>query len=63
MLANPGAGPIPRRGTAGFVQYLNPSEPSVMRNLSRTALFTHAASVAVAEGFAAEGWAWRDAAM
>ena len=56
-----GAGPLPRGGTSGFVQYLDPSETSVMRTLSCTALFAREASVAVAEGLKAEDWAWREA--
>ena len=54
-----GAGPLPRGGQAGFVEYLDPSFPSVGRSLSGTKLFAREATVAVASRFIFEGWAWR----
>ena len=53
--------PLPRAGTAGMVQYLDPSEPSSRARLERSALFARKAAPAVGARFETQGWAWRDA--
>ena len=61
--APPGGGgsamPLPRAGTGGMVQYLDPSEPVARARLERSALFAHNASPEVGLRFEAQGWAWR----
>ena len=63
--APPGGGgsamPLPRAGTGGMVQYLNPSEPASRARLDPSALFARKADPAVGARFEAQGWAWRDA--
>ena len=51
--------PLPRAGTGGFVQYLNPSEPTALARLERGALFAPKAAAGVGARFVAQGWAWR----
>ena len=61
--ARPGGGgamPLPRAGTAGMVQYLNPSEPASRVRLERSALMARKAAPAAGARFEAQGWAWRD---
>ena len=53
--------PLPRAGTAGMVQYLNPSEPASRARLERSALFARKAAPAVGARFETQGWTWRDA--
>ena len=53
--------PLPRAGTAGMVQYLNPSEPASRARLERSALFARKAAAAVGARFETQGWGWRDA--
>ena len=52
---------LPRTGTAGFVQYLDPGELDGMQVLACTVLFARKASAEVAGRLAVEGWAWREA--
>ena len=67
--ARPGGGsamPLPRVGTGGMVQYLDPDEPVSRARLERSALFARKASPEVGVRSKAQGlwrgrWAWRDA--
>ena len=52
--------PLPRAGTGGMVQYLDPSEPASRASLERSALFAPKASPEVGVRFEAQGWAWRE---
>ena len=62
--ARPGGGgsamPLPRAGTGGMVQYLDPSEPASRARLEHSALFARKASPEVGARFEAQGWTWRD---
>ena len=56
--APPGGGSVmslPRAGTGGMVQYLDPSEPEPCARLQGSALFSWKASTAVGARFEAQG--------
>ena len=52
--------PLPRAGTAGMVQFLDPSEPASRARLERSALFSRKTAPAASARFETQGWAWRD---
>ena len=55
--------PLPRAGTGGLVQYLDPSEVSSWQRLEGTALFARKAAAAVGARFEVQQWAWRSAEL